>query len=307
MSILTFRSLSVAAIAATLAIRAASAQQESPDAVFNRARQLVVNGNGAGGRLLIDSVITATPPDSPVFGDALYWRAALAATNTDAERDYRRMIVEYPLSSHVGDALFALAQLENAGGDKAAAATHLEQFLADNPSRPERPRATLLYVKLLLDLNQMPRGCSALRQTISQIPDTLVETRNQLEFYLPRCVASDVTPGGAAPIGAPGSASTASGRSTARDTTRASSTPTVSPKARYTLQVAAYKTRADAEALVQRLKARKIDDARVVATPNLYRVRIGHYVTKAGAAAAQRELKAKKIDAFVTDTDMEPK
>src|SRR3569833_1994249 len=178
----------------------AAAQQ--PDAVFNRARQLVVNGNGAGGRLLIDSVITATPTDSPVYGEALYWRAALAATSTDAERDYRRLIVEYPLSSHTGAALYALAQLENARGDKESAANHLGQLLADNPNRPDRPAATLLYVKLLLEQNQLPRGCSALRQTISAIPDSLVETRNQLEFYLPRCVASAATPGGAVPVSA---------------------------------------------------------------------------------------------------------
>ena len=32
---------------------------------FARARQLVVNGNGAAGRLLVDSVIAATSPDTP--------------------------------------------------------------------------------------------------------------------------------------------------------------------------------------------------------------------------------------------------
>lgn len=276
--------------------------QQSPDPVFNRARQLVVNGNGAGGRLLIDSVITATPPDSPVYGEALYWRAALAATNTDAERDYRRLIVEYPLSSHVADALYALAQLENARGDRASAATHLGQFLADNPSRPDRPAATLLYVKLLLEQNQLPLGCSALRQTISAIPDSLVETRNQLEFYLPRCVANDVTPGGAVPV----SAATGS-RGTSRDSTRAASVPTVSPKARYTLQVAAYKTRAEADALAKRLRARDIDDVRVVTMAKLYRVRIGRFVTKEGAVAAQRQFKARKIDTIVTDAEPEAK
>src|SRR3954463_16174466 len=101
--------LLIALAAAIVAARTAAAQ-EPTEAVFTRARQLVVNGNGAAGRLLIDSVITAMPPDAPAYGDALYWRAALAATNTDAERDYRRVIVEYPLSSHTGDALFALAQ-----------------------------------------------------------------------------------------------------------------------------------------------------------------------------------------------------
>src|SRR4051812_21225857 len=239
MSIVRIRTLLVAAICA-LAARASHAQ-ESPDAVFERARRLVVNGNGAGGRLLIDSIITATPADSPVYGDALYWRAALAATNTDAERDYRRLIVEFPLSSHMADALYALAQLENARGDRASATNHLEQFLSDNPHRPDRPAATLLYAKVLLEQNQLPRGCSALRQTISEIPDSLVETRNQLEFYLPRCVASDVTPGGAVPV-------------------NRAAVPTAAPKARYTLQVAAYKTRAEADALVKRLKAKDIED-----------------------------------------------
>lgn len=303
MSVFTIRSFITAVAACTIAAQMSHAQQ-SPEAaaVFERARRLVVNGNGAGGRLLIDSIITATPPDSPVYGDALYWRAALAATNTDAERDYRRLIVEYPLSSHMGDALYAVAQLESADGDKASATTHLGQLLADNPRRPDRPAATLLYVKLLLEQNQLPRGCSALRETISQIPDSLVETRNQLEFYLPRCVASDVTPGGAVPVG-----STTTPRASSRDSTRAANVPTVSPKARYTLQVAAYKTRAEADALAKRLKARKVDDVRVYATPSLFRVRIGKYVTKAGAVAAQRDLQARKIDAFVTDAEPDKK
>jgi hypothetical protein len=283
---------------ALCALSARGAAAQSPDAVFDRARRLVVNGNGAGGRLLIDSVITATPPDSPVYGEALYWRAALAATNTDAERDYRRLIVEYPLSPHAGDALYAIAQLENARGDKASAATHLGQFLSDNPRRPDRPAATLLYVKLLLEQNQLPRGCSALRQTISEIPDSLVETRNQLEFYLPRCVASDVTPGGAVPVN-----SAATSRGGSRDSSRAASVPTAAPKARYTLQVAAYKTRAEADALAKRLRAREIDDVRVVSMAKLYRVRIGRFVTREGAAATQRQLKARKIDTIITDAE----
>jgi tetratricopeptide (TPR) repeat protein len=281
------------ALALCVAFARPSVAQQSPDAVFNRARQMVVNGNGAGGRLLIDSIITATPTDSPVYGDALYWRAALAATSTDAERDYRKLIVEYPLASHTGDALYALAQLENARGDKASAANHLEQFLADNPHRPERPAATLLYARLLLEQNQLPRGCSALRQTINEIPDSLVETRNQLEVYLPRCVASDVTPGGAVPVSAAGG--------------RTASVPTASPKARYTLQVAAYKTRAEADALAKRLEARDIDDVRVIVAAKLYRVRIGRFVTKEGALAAQRQLKARKITTFLTDAEPDAK
>jgi hypothetical protein len=305
MRIRILQSLAVA-LAATVILGATAAAQEPVDSVFSRARQMVVNGNGAAGRLLVDSVITALPPDAPEYGDALYWRAALAATNTDAERDYRRLIVEYPLSSHVGDALFALAQLENARGDKAGATAHLEQFLADNPTRPERPRATLLYVRLLLEQNQLPRGCSALRQTINTTPDSLVETRNQLEYYLPRCAASDVTAGGAAPVGAAANSTTAAAKpGTSKG--KSESVPTASPRARYSLQIAAYKTRSQADALVKRLKALDLDDVRVVSTANLHRVRVGRYVTRAGAVAAQRQLKQRKIDAIITDAEPEAK
>jgi len=69
---------------------------------------------------------------------------------------------------------------------------------------------------------------------------------------------------------------------------------------KYTLQVAAYGSRADADALAKRLKARGID-VRVSGTARMFRVRIGRYETRAAAAAAARDLKAKKIDAFVTE------
>jgi len=132
----TLRSFIIVAVAAS----AAHAQSKA-DSVFARARQLVTSGNGAAGRVLIDSVIAATPPDTPEYGDALYWRAALAATSADAERDYRRIVVEYPLSAHSGDALLQLAQLEAARGDRAPATTHLDRFIVENPQHPERARA----------------------------------------------------------------------------------------------------------------------------------------------------------------------
>jgi hypothetical protein len=275
-----------------------AAQQQNVDAIFARARQLVVNGNGTAGRLVIDSVLSATPTSSPVYGEALYWRAALAASSADAERDYRQLVVEYPLSSHAGDALYQLAQLESARGDRASASRHLEQFLTDNPKHGERPRAVLLYVRLLMEQNELPRGCSVLRQTIKDLPDSAIETRNQLEYYVPRCAASDVTPGGAAPV--------AAAAEPARDSVREKPAPTVAPKARYTLQIAAYKSKTEADALVKKLKARKID-ARNVPSGKLYRVRVGKYATRGAADAAKRELKAKKIDAFVTEMGADDK
>lgn len=279
----------------SLAAGSASAQSKA-DSVFARARQLVTSGNGAAGRVLIDSVIAATTPDTPDYGEALYWRASLAATSADAERDYRRVVVEYPLSAHSGDALLQLAQLEVARGDRAPATTHLDRFLLENPQHPERARAGLLLVRLLFEQSDLPRGCSVLRRTLNEVPDSAVETRNQLQYYSPRCAAADANPASQLPL--PSSADTARSR---RDTAT-----TATKSGRYTLQVAAFTKRSEADALAKRLKARGID-VRVVGASKPFRVRVGRYATRAAAAAAAKQLKAKKISAVVTDIGADDK
>ena len=83
------------------------------------------------------------PEGTPAYGDALFWRGALAETAADAERDYRRVIVEYPLSPYADDALLSLAELEQARGDRAAASQHLQRFVREHPASPARARAGL--------------------------------------------------------------------------------------------------------------------------------------------------------------------
>src|SRR5215471_2235442 len=91
------------------------------DSVFARARSLVAGGNGAAGRVLVDSMLTVATPGSPAYAEALFWRASLAANGADAEADFRRIISEYPLSPRSGDALLQLAQLQTDRGDRVAA------------------------------------------------------------------------------------------------------------------------------------------------------------------------------------------
>jgi TolA-binding protein len=262
------------------------------DSVFARARRLVASGNGAAGRLLVDSVLAATDPNTPQYADALYWRAALSTNGADAERDYRRIVVEYGASTRSGDALLQLAQLESARGDRATAADHLERFLLENPGHAERTRASLTLVRLLVDQNDLPRACSTLRQALREVPDSAVETRNQLQYYQSRCVANDASPAARVPVG---ETPKDSGSAVKRDSARAPET-----KARYTLQVAAYASRSDATALAGRLKARGFDP-RVVGSAKPFRVRIGRYATRADAVAAQTRLKARKITVTITE------
>ena len=283
----------LAVVLAALGI-ATAAHAQNAEPVFARARQLVQSGNGSAGRLLIDSVLTATPPETAVYGEALYWRGALASSSADAERDFRRLVLEYPFASHVADALLQLAQFESVRGDRATASRHLEQFLTDNPKHAERPRATLLYVRLLMEQNELPRGCSALKQTLNELSPDAVETRNQLEFYLPRCVASDAGRGGAVPV------------EPAKDSVKRDTAVTIKAPGRYTLQIAAYKSKDEADVVAKHLRARKID-ARVVPSGKLYRVRVGRYATRGAAQAAQRELKAKKIETIIADIGTDDK
>jgi tetratricopeptide (TPR) repeat protein len=280
-------------VASCAAVSIAGAQTSSADAVFARAKQLVVSGNGAAGRVLVDSVLAASTPDSPVYADALYWRAALAASPDDAERDYRRIIVEYPLSPKAGESMYQLAELEAARGDRAGAVDHLQHFVLENPKAEQRPRAYMQLVRLLFEQNDYPHGCSALHDALAAIPKSDVERRNQLDYYSPRCAANDVGPGGRVPISQP--TLSPPPKDTAR---RADSARTVSAK--YTLQVAAYTSRTEADALAKRLKARKLD-ARVVKGGKLYRVRIGRFPTRVAAVAEQKTLKGKRISTMVAE------
>lgn len=283
-------------VAGATTAKAQSAPSASADSVFARARRLVASGNGAAGRLLVDSVLAATDPNSPQYADALYWRATLSTNGGEAERDYRRIVVEYDASARSGDALLQLAQLESARGDRAMAADHLERFLLENPGNAERTRASLTLVRLLVDQNDLPRACSALRQALREVPDSAVETRNQLSYYSSRCVANDVSPASRVPVGETTPPKDSAG-AVKRDSSRVTAPEA---KARYTLQVAAYATRSEATALAARLKTRGFD-ARVVGSAKPFRVRIGRYATRAEAVAAQSRLKARKVSVTITD------
>lgn len=291
------------------------------DTLFLRARAMVLNGNGTAARAIVDSALNAAA-GTPDYGVALYWRGALAATAADAERDYRRVIVEYPFSPHSGDALLALAQLESARGDRDAAIDHLQRYLIQQPpDDPERVHAGILLGRLLLDTNQLPKGCAVLLRTRALLGDTAVEIRNRIDYYASRCAGVDTSAAAASPPPSPvapppASAPTGASRtasSTQRETPRpatpkrdsaASPNATKPPAGRYTVQVAAYDTRASAERLVARLRDRGIV-ARVIGSGAPFRVRIGRYETNAAASAAVRELKTKGIEGFVTTTDNE--
>jgi hypothetical protein len=283
----------IGSAAAALAQTGSSSRPQAADAVFARARQLVLNGNGAAGRVLVDSVIATTNPDAPTYAEALFWRASLAAESQDAERDYRRIIVEYPLSSRTNESLLKLGELEAARGDRPPAAAHLDRYLEQNLKFADRGRLGLQVVRLFFELNNAPRGCATLARVLTSVPGTDVEMRNQLSYFAPRCAGVDTTHVNGTPVAQPVD-SAPPARHTRRD-----STSTRRAAAGFTLQVAAYGSRKDADQLATKLKARGLDAA-VAGTSRPFRVHVGRYPTRAAATAAAKQLKTRKIDGFVT-------
>lgn len=283
------------------------------DSVLQRARQLVNDGRDADGRKLIDSVLKATTPDSAVYAEALYWRAALSATAADAERDYRRLLIEAPLSARAEDALLQLAQLEQARGDKRGAADHLQRFMLTYAKSPARPRVALSLVRLLFDMGpqQQARACEALRTGREAVPVENAELRNQLEFYEPRCANVEVA--AAPPTSTDTAAASVTPAAPAPDTVRRPE-PTAAPAAApvpslpaqpsksesfYSVQVAAYDSAEPAKRMARQLVSRGIE-ARVDGTTRPFRVRVGKYGTRANAVKAARTLKAQGHNGFIT-------
>ena len=312
------------------------------DPVFVRAQALVSDGNGVAGRALIDSMIAATPSSAPLYPQALFWRASLAASAADAESDYKHIVVDYPLTPQAPDALLRLAQLELARGDRDAALGHLQRIPRDYPHSKSLARANYWIARVFFEKNDLANGCAANANALAQLDSNEVELRNQIQYQGQRCPlpsSSAVATQSAASTPPNDSAIATSAQKSAEakrpippadandakpsivDPAKSpavkahvpAETPAVKgqvpaevkapvePKAgvpEYSVQVAAYKTRTDADKLVTSLKTRGYD-ARVDVSPDWFRVRIGRYATENAAEGQLREMKAKQMTGFV--------
>jgi cell division septation protein DedD len=261
--------------------------------VFQRAQQLVAAGNDSAGRAVVDSALTARTEGTPEYADALFWRARLARTAAGAERDYRRIGVEYPLSPRAAESLLLLAQLEMTRRDRAGARAHLARLQREHPTSPFSARASLTLARLAFDDNDLAAGCAAVSAAREAVGPGDVELRNQLDYFRPRCANVAVRD-----PSAPSPAAADASPPAAADTT------TAAPSARreFSVQVAAYETRAAADALAKRLSARGYT-ARVVGDRTPFRVRIGRYPTRERAADMVRELGRANVRGLVVETE----
>jgi hypothetical protein len=291
----TFYSLVGAALFAAVPGSLRAQVTAADSVVFARAQRMVAEGDGAAGRAIVDSALAAIPVTSLRYAEGLFWRASIASAAQDAERDYRRIAVEYALSLRVPDALIRLAQLELARGDRLLAARHLERLLREYP--PPSVRATAWYwlARVGFEDNDLSRGCVALDSARSLAPAGNAELANQIHYESGRCLTRGIS---SRPMAAPATRAPTAAHTPAPS---AIDHPAV-PKAAYTVQVGAYPTRAAAERLRARL-AKEGFTARIVSATKIFRVRVGRFPAKSDAERAAAKLKAAHLDAWIVDAE----
>lgn len=269
------------------------ARAQDVDSVLVRVERLAVAGDRSSARSLADSLVAALDPESPRLPDVLYWRAQTAPNAADAERDYLRIAVEHPFAARAPDALLALAQLEFARGDRAAARRRFDRVLRDYPRGRHVPRASLWSGRLALEEREYETGCTTLTTARSSVGAEDVELRNQFDYFLAQCERLRPVPADTVAMPDPASQR---GAASPKDAAPAARGP------QFSVQIAAYSVRRDAAALETRLKGRGLD-ARIVDSPTLYRVRVGRYPTRAAATAALTRLRSSGLNGIVVEAE----
>jgi hypothetical protein len=287
--------------------------------VVARARGLIENGAGADARALLDSLVVTLAPASNDLAEALYWRATLAESLSESERDWKRLPIEAPLSLRAADALVRLGELELLRGRPGTARPYLERVVKDFPETPQRAKATLWVVRSHLDERNAAAACAALATLpVAAVPDG--ELRLQYGELGKGCRGTGGNGAGAKSAGANSAGANSASLNGAslnsaslngaslngassKDANPKDANPkdaTAKETGRYAVQLAAYDTRADAETSVKRLATRGID-ARIDGEVKPFRVRTGRFATRAEANALLATLKRQGFAGFIAE------
>jgi cell division septation protein DedD len=194
-------------------------------------------------------------------------------------------------------------------GDRSGSRAHLELLQREHPTGATSTRASVLLARLAFDDGDVPAGCAAVNAARDGLTPADIELRNQVEYYAPRCanLAAATAARDSAALAAPATALGAAGRmvdsATSRSASRAAAAAAPSSgRQEYSVQVAAYETRADAEALSKRLSARGYT-VRVVGDRKPFRVRVGRYPTRERAADAVRQMGRLNVHGVIVEAE----
>jgi hypothetical protein len=264
--------------------------QSSP--AVRSAVQLAAEGRADSARHLLDAQLNRSRIGDSTWIESLYWRARLAPAGESADRDLRRIVVEYGNSPWADDALLQLAQLALTGGNPAAAMDYGSRLRTDYPGSDLRARAAMWAGRAAFDVGE-PRTACALLDSARTEGAGDVEFLNQIAFYRSRCTAA-VLAAPATPAARDSSHVDAMSGPVApvRDSlieihrgTAAPPPPRIAGP-RFDVQVTAVGTVSAARAVVARLTRAGQRNSRIVSGGRTFRVRLGPFVTRGAADSA---------------------
>ncbi|MEI6738670.1 MAG: SPOR domain-containing protein [Gemmatimonadaceae bacterium] len=286
-------------------------------AAIGRAQGLMESGDATGARVLLDSLVTSADPLSLDAAEALHWRAVLAERAADGERDWRRLVIDIPLSPRVPEALLRLADMDLVRGRPVSARDEYQRLLSDFPESPSRQVAALGVARSYFEERNLVAGCAAV-QALGALEGEWALQKRSLELRCKAAAPSDTS--APAPTATTATEGTKAGAALPEKPVSETATPKgtaeKSEKAekgeksekgekgassgRYALQLAAFDSKKEAERVVAKFKARG-QVAKVIGTRAPYRVFYGRYATRDDAAEAKARLKKQGQGGFIVE------
>ncbi|HEY7481701.1 MAG TPA: SPOR domain-containing protein [Gemmatimonadales bacterium] len=298
----------------TLLVIGATTAAAQSDPRLLAAVRAAQDGQGDSARSTVERLLAATSPTDSLYPEILYTQAMIASTAADMRRQLQRVVVEYPTSSWVDDALLRLVQMDYATRSFEDAARNLERLRLDYPATPLLAQAAYWGGRTYFELKDTTRACRWLADGLGRT-DVDLELQRQLGFLYQRCgvsvAAGDTSradsAGKTADSAARSPASRLDSAAAARSTTTDSLARTDSaarrvadslprrpaspaPKTRFRVQIAAVATPGaadDAAGKAEELGFRAI----IVRERGFYKVRAGEFATRQEAQAAAIKLK----------------
>lgn len=236
------------------------------DPELARAVRLAQEGSGDSARAITNRLLSSVPDTDPKYAEVLYTAAVVAANPRDRRLHFQRIAVEFTQSEWADDALLQLAQLDYAARDAAGTVRQIDRLLGDYPETPLRASAALWGARAAFEVRDRDRACRWSDLGLGAVGDD-IELRNQLEFQRERCLAM------------------------AREESTAVQ-PKPAPQAKgWTVQVAAVKTREEADTELARI--RRVDmPSLVVQEGGWFKVRSGPFKSREQAQEAMARLRS---------------
>lgn len=251
-------------------------------------------GQGDSARAAVSAILNATSTSDPLYAEALYTLGRIAANTGDMQKAMLRVAIEFAASPWADNALLQLAQLSYANGDLPGTERNLERLRNDYPNSDVLAPASLWAARAYFAQGNTVAGCSWLQAGVPAAGNN-IELANQLQFLSGRCQSVDSTAQRSDTSKPPAPAP-------APDTTKpAAPAPSGSAATTYAVQVASFKTEAQAATVKGSLAQDGYPPHVVKDADGSFKVRVGSFPTKAGATALAAKLRAKYGDVFVVE------